>query len=103
MKLSFTLKFSKKNNLDSVQPFERSRLSIARNLTWVLDCAQSNVEKAYEEGSPRRREMALLCNQLRAQLKAQLTKDEIEEHKLDWVKDLKKPGDFVKKSRIANK
>ena len=79
------LTFDKDNNFDSVAAkygIIDTRLSIANNVRWLINCAQAGIHKSYAEGAPRRIEMYVLCESLMDQLRLQLTKEEIEKLKL---------------------
>jgi len=81
----FILKFNEANNFDPVGEKYGTlgdREDIARNVAWIINCAESAIEKAYGDGAPRRVEMFKMCNELRGQLRNQLSQEEIETLKL---------------------
>lgn len=81
----FTLKFNKGNNFDSVAAkydTRGDRLELAKTVAWLINNAENSIENCYGEGAPRLIEMRSLCNDLRLQLRSQLSQDEIDEIRL---------------------
>lgn len=81
----FTLKFNKGNHFDTVAAkydTRGDRLGLAKTVAWLINNAENSIEKCYGEGAPRLIEMRSLCNDLRSQLKSQLTDTELDEIRL---------------------
>lgn len=81
-----TLTFDIDNNFCSVNKkygTSGNKIEIAKNVRWLINCADAAIQESYHEDAPRRLEMTQLTNNLIEQLKSQLTLDEIEELKLD--------------------
>lgn len=85
-KNKIVLVFDIDNNFDIVDKKygdENNKISLAGNAKWVIQCAMDSIQNSYGDGAPRRVEMEKLYNNLRDQIKNQLTEKEIEELKLN--------------------
>lgn len=80
-----TLKFNVDNNFCPVNKkygTSGDRYQIAKTALWIINCAMSAIERAYDVDAPRRIEMEALQNNLHKQLREQLTVDECETLKI---------------------
>ena len=81
-KNQIVLVFDVDNNFNSVaDKYGQSgeKTEIAGEAEWLIRCAQIAIHQSYKEGAPRRIQMDKLTDNLREQLKKQLTKKQIEE------------------------
>jgi len=85
IKKPIELTFGPDNHFDPVAIKHNNkgeRIDFAKTVRWFINNAENSIENSYDEGAPRRVEMYQLCNSLRNQLKAQLSKEQIREIKL---------------------
>ena len=84
-KTEITMKFDISNNFDIVAEkygTTGDREEVIKTAAWFVNCAMAGIEGSYSEGAPRRVEMGKLYKNMIAQLKEQLTEEEIEQHKI---------------------
>ncbi len=82
MKNQIVLIFNESNNFDEVDHkygVKNEKESIAREIMWLLNNAESSIIESYEILSPRRIQMTKLVNSLKEQLKSQITSEIAEE------------------------
>ncbi len=82
MKNQIVLIFNESNNFDEVDHkygVKNEKESIAREIMWLLNNAESSIIDSYKIGAPRRIQMTKLINNLKEQLKSQITADIAEE------------------------
>lgn len=58
------------------------RIEIAKTAAWIINNAMCSIEESYSEGAPRLIQMRQLYENLKEQLRKQLTQEECEELKI---------------------
>ena len=79
MNRKITLTFDVSNNFDSVcEKYGVEEIDIIKTALWVVNCANVAIHESYSKGALRGIEMDKLANNLREQIKNQITAEEAE-------------------------
>ena len=83
MSRKITLTFEISNNFDPIcEKHGVENIDIVKTALWVVNCANAAIYDSYPEDALRRIEMDKLADNLREQIKSQITVEEAEEMKL---------------------
>ena len=78
--MEITLKFNIDNNFDIISKRHVVEdKDIIINACWVVGCAMKAIEDCYEENSPRRLEMEKIYQNLKRQIRDQITEEQYQE------------------------